>query len=356
MRTRLVSVSVLSVVALLSACGSGGSGQSSAPTGGGTANKKVALVIAQGGLGDESYNDLANAGFTAAAKKNGLDGQHIESADVVAQGEQLLRRAGTSGFGLVIDLEFSHGEVLPTIAKAYPQVDWVFLNNKISGDNIASILFNEQDSSYLAGALAAMMTTQTGNPKINPDKKIGVIGGTKSVGIDKFLSGYVQGAHDVDKDVQVLTAYSNSFGDPAKGTQLADTMFQQGADIVYQVAGGTGAGVIQSAKRNNHYAIGVDDNQDKLAPGFVLTSVLKRSDLAVQKVVDLYAGGRFPGGQTITLGLNEGGVGLTDFQYTKQDIPQDVQTKVADLQKKIASGELKVWNVVDQGYPTWLNG
>jgi len=346
-RTRLVSLVLVPVVALLTACGS------ETPA---ASPKKAALVIAQGGLGDESYNDLAMAGFTAVTEEKGIEGQPIESNDVVAQGEQMLRRAATSGYGLVIDLEFSHGELLPAIASSYPQVNWVFLNDRIDGPNIASILFAEHDGSYLAGALAAMMTTQTGNPKINPDKKIGVVGGTKSVGIDKFLSGYIQGAKDVDHTVEVLTAYSNSFGDPTRGAQLADAMFAQGADIVYQVAGGTGAGVIESAKRNNRYAIGVDDDQDKLAPGFVLTSVLKRSDLAVREAVRLYADGRFPGGQTINLGLAEGGVGLTDFQYTKQDIPQQARDKVADLKNRIEKGELKVWNVIEQGYPSWLSG
>jgi basic membrane protein A len=347
MRTRLVSLSLLSVVALVAACGSE---TPAAPP------KKAALVIAQGGLGDESYNDLAMAGFNAAKAEKGVDGGPIESTDVVGQGEQLLRRAATSGYGLVIDLEFSHGEILPTVASAYPQVNFVFLNNKIDGPNIASVLFAEHDSSYLAGALAAQMTTQTGNPKINPDKKIGVIGGTKSVGIDKFLSGYIEGAKAVDPAVEVLTAYSNTFGDPTKGSQLAETMFQQGADIVYVVAGGTGAGVIEAAKKNNHYAIGVDDNQDKLAPGFVLTSVLKASDLAVRRMIEAFADNKFPGGQTITLGLAEGGVGLTDYEFTKNEIPESVRTKVDDLKKKIISGELKVWNVIDQGYPAWLQG
>jgi basic membrane protein A and related proteins len=335
------------LVALVAACGSESPAAQS---------RKAALVIAQGGLGDDSYNDLAMAGFTAVTKEKDIEGQAIESNDVVAQGEQILRRAATSGYGLVIDLEFSHGEVLPAIAAAYPRVNWVFLNNRIEGANIASILFAEHDSSYLAGALAAMMTTQTGNPKINPDKKIGVIGGTKSVGIDKFLSGYIQGAKDVDQSVEVLTAYSNSFGDPTRGAQLADAMFAQGVDIVYQVAGGTGAGVIESAKRNNRYAIGVDDDQDELAPGFVLTSVLKRTDLAVREAVELHADGRFPGGRTINLGLAEGGVGLTEFTYTKQDIPQPVQDAVAGLRDRIEKGELKVWNVIDQGYPSWLSG
>jgi basic membrane protein A len=348
MRTSLVSLALVPVAVFAAACGSDTASQ--APP------RKAALIIAQGGLGDESYNDLAMSGFTASTKEKGIDGQPIESSDVVAQAEPLLRRAATSDYGLVIDLEFSHGEILPTIATAYPQVNFVFLNNKINGSNIASVLFAEHDSSYLAGALAGLMTTQTGNPKINPDKKIGVIGGTKSVGIDKFLSGYIQGAKDVDPAIEVLTAYSNTFGDPTKGAQLADAMFQQGADIVYQVAGGTGAGVIESAKRNNRYAIGVDDNQDKLAPGFVLTSVLKRSDLAVRRVVELYADNKFPGGQTISLGLKEGGVGLTEFQYTKQEIPEPIRMKVNDLKTKIESGELKVWNVIDQGYPAWLQG
>ncbi|RSM70275.1 BMP family ABC transporter substrate-binding protein [Kibdelosporangium aridum] len=349
MRTRLVSLSLLSVVALVaSGCSSETTPQ--APP------KKAALVIAQGGLGDESYNDLAMSGFTAATKEKGVEGQHIESSDVVAQGEQLLRRAGTSGYGLVIDLEFSHGEILPTIAAAYPNVQWAFLNNKIDGPNITSVLFAEHDGSYLAGALAAMMTTQTGNPKINADKKIGVIGGTKSVGIDKFLSGYIQGAKDVDQSIEVLTAYSNAFGDPTKGSQLAETMFQQGADIVYHVAGGTGAGVIEAAKKNNRYAIGVDDNQDKLAPGFVLTSVLKRADLGVRRVVDAYGDNKPLGGQVINLGLADGAVGLTDFEFTKNEIPETVRAKVDELKQKIISGQLKVWNVIDQGYPAWLQG
>jgi basic membrane protein A len=346
MRTPLVSLALVTVSALLAACGT----ETAAPPA-----KKAAMVIAQGGLGDESYNDLAMSGFTSTAKERNVEAQPIESKDVVGQGEQMLRRAATTGFGLVIDLEFSHGEVLPAIATAYPQVNFMFLNKEVPGANVMSVLFAEHDGSYLAGALAALMTTQTGNPKINPDKKIGVIGGTKSVGIDKFLAGYIQGAKDVDPSVEVLVAYSNTFGDPTKGAQLTESMYSQGADIVFHVAGGTGAGVIQAAKQSNHYAIGVDTDQDKLAPGFVLTSMVKRADLAVRKAVEFYADGKFPGGQTVNLGLGDGGVGLSDFQFTKQDIPEPVKAKVEELKDKIVKGDLKVWNVITQGYPAWLS-
>lgn len=319
-------------------------------------DRKAAMVIAQGGTGDESYNDLAMTGFTAVTRDRGLEGSPIETDDVVAQGEQMLRRAATGGYGLVIDLEYTHAELIPAIAAEYPKVKWMILNAEAKGDNVLSVLFAEQDGSYLAGALAAMMTTATGNPKINPDKKLGVIGGTKSVGIDKFISGYVQGAKDVDPAIEVLVSYSSTFGDPAKGSQMATTMYEQGADIVFHVAGGTGSGVIQAAKATNHYAIGVDTDQDDLAPGFVLTSMVKRTDLAVRRTVEMYADDRFTGGQTLALGLGDGGVSLSEFKHTKQDIPEQFRSKVDELKSKIISGELKVWNVVNQGYPAWLSG
>ncbi|GAB3495964.1 BMP family ABC transporter substrate-binding protein [Amycolatopsis cihanbeyliensis] len=317
---------------------------------------KAALVIAQGGIGDESYNDLALSGFESSTEKHGIEGSPIESADIVAQGEQILRRAATTGFGLVIDLEFSHGEILPTVAAEHPDVRWAILNTEVRGENVLSIMFAEHEGSYLAGALAAMMTTQTGNPKINPAKKIGVIGGTKSVGIDKFVSGYVQGARETDPEVEVLVKYSNTFGDPATGRQLASTMYEQGADIVFQVAGGTGAGVIQEAADAGRYAIGVDTNQDDIAPGHVLTSMVKRSDQAVARTVARFAEGRFTGGETLTLGLSEGGVGLTGFEHTKQDIPEPIRTRIGELREEIVDGRRDVWNVVSQGYPSWLTG
>lgn len=345
----------MAALLLLSACssttaGSGSSGGSDVELG------SAALVVAQGGLGDESYNDLAYSGFQSGLEKNGIEGTPIESDDVVGQGEQILRRAGDEGLGIVIDLEYSHAEVLPTVASDYPDTDWVLVNAEASGDNVASVLFQEQEGSYLAGALAAMHTTDTSDPKINEDKVIGVIGGTQSTGIDKFLVGYIQGAMDVDPDVKVLTAYSNDFADPTKGQQLAESMFEQGADIVYAVAGGTGAGVIQAAEDAGRYAIGVDSNQDAVAPGSVLTSMLKKTDVAMETILGQYADGDFPGGETVNLGLAEDGVGLSDFEFTKDAIGQDTIDAVDDLKQQIIDGDITVWNVVTDGYPDFYSG
>lgn len=317
---------------------------------------QAALIIAQGGLGDESYNDLALAGFERGVAATGLDGSPIESDDIVAQGEQVLRRAAESDFGLLVDLEFSHGEIFPTVAADYPEVNFAILNLEIPGDNIASILFQEQEGSYLAGALAALQTTTTDDPQINPETVIGVIGGTKSVGIDKFIVGFLQGARDTNPDVEVLVTYTDNFADPALGQQQAQAMFEQGADIVYHVAGGTGAGVIQAADEAGRYAIGVDTDQDGLAPGNVLTSMIKRTDVAVEEILTRYAEGDFPGGETITLGLAEDGVGLSPFTHTGQAIPQETRDRIEELQQQIIDGELEVWNVVEQGYPEYFAG
>jgi len=306
-------------------------------------------------LGDESYNDLAYAGFKKGLADNNLTGNPIESADIVAQGEQVLRRAGQENLGLVVDLEYSHAEILPKVAADFPKTSWVLLNAEATGSNVASVLFQEQEGSYLAGALAAIQTSRTSDPKINSQKVIGVIGGTKSVGIDKFIVGFIQGARDTDPDVKVLTAYSNDFANPTLGQQLAKSMFDQGADIVYAVAGGTGSGVIQAATDAGHYAIGVDANQDGVAPGSVLTSMLKKTDVAVETILADYARGSFPGGQTVSLGLAENGVGLTDFQYTKDAIGEDTIAKIDDLRQQIIDGKIKVWNVVTDGYPDYYS-
>lgn len=317
-------------------------------------DKLAALVIAQGGLGDQSYNDLAYAGFQRALKETGIKGRPVESKDVVAQATDILRRASDAGFGLIVDLEYAHGQAMLDVAKDYPNTRYVVLNQVRQAPNIASVLFQEQEGSYLAGMLAAVVTTDTSIKGINAQPIIGVIGGTKSTGIDKFIVGYIQGAKAVDPKIEVKVAYANTFGDPAVGLQMAKAMFEQGADIVYQVAGGTGMGVIQAAKGAGRYAIGVDSDQDGVAPGAVLASMIKRTDVAVETLVKNFAAGKFDGGKVVTFGLKENGVGLSDMKHTKSLIPAAILQRVDAARQDILSGKIKVWNVVEQGYPDFF--
>jgi basic membrane protein A len=317
---------------------------------------KVALIIAQGGLGDQSYNDLAYSGFRKAEASLPIVGHVIQSPDIVSQGRAILQAAGQAGYDLVVDLEFSTGDALKAVGPTFPKTHWMIVNLPSSGPNITGYLFNEQDGSYLAGALAALVTRNTRITGINKQKVIGAIGGVKSPGIDKFLVGYIQGAHRIDKSVKVLTAYANNFGDPAKGKELADSMFSQNADIVYQVAGGTGVGIIQAAQQRKHYAIGVDTDQDSLAPGHVLTSMIKRTDFAVYDSIDRLVCGKLKGGSSVTLGLKQGAVGISPMKFTRRLVPSAYVKQVNRLRQQIISGKIHVWNVISQGYPSWFKG
>ncbi len=312
-------------------------------------DRPAALIISQSGLGDQSYNDLAHAGFQRALAETGIKGRTVESKEVVAQADEILRRASDAGFGLILDLEFAHGEPIAAVARDYPEIDYVILNQVVQGDNIASVVFREQEGSYLAGVLAAGMTTQTGIDGINEQAVLGVIGGTKSAGIDKFVVGFIQGAKSVDPDVEVKVGYSNNFADPALGMQMANAMFDDGTDIVYHIAGGTGIGVIEAAKESGHFAIGVDTDQDGLAPGHVLTSMIKRGDVAVERVVKDYAAGNFPRGDVISLGLAEDGVGLSEMEHTRDIIPAEVLARVDAARAGILDGSIQVWDVLSQG-------
>ena len=315
------------------------------PVAQGQSDYSVALIIAQGGLGDRSYNDSAFAGLTLAAAELGVRVVPIESSDPVGEAEQLLRTAAESGFDLVITLEFSHFEPLARIAPDYPDTLFAIVNIVVEQPNVVSIMFDEHTGSYLAGALAALVTTAPDLEQVNPEAVIGAIGGVQSSGIDVFLYGYLQGACDINPDVQVLFAYSNDFGDPTKGRELALAMHEQKADVVFQVAGGTGAGVIEAAKDKNFFAIGVDSDQDYMAPGNVLTSMLKRVDVAVYDTIERAVNGDLEGGTVLQYGLEENGVGLSEMTYTRHIIPVEFMDQVADLRAQIEAGELEVIDI-----------
>ena len=306
---------------------------------------RVALIIAQGGLGDRSYNDLAFAGLTLAAQDFGVEVVPIESPDPVGEGEQLLRTAVEAGFDLVITLEFSHFDPLARVAPDYPDTLFSIVNIVVEGDNIVSIMFDEHTGSYLAGMMGALVTTDDSIEQTNDEAILGAIGGVQSSGIDVFLYGFLQGACAVNPDSQVLIAYANGFGDPATGREIALSMNEQGADVVFQVAGGTGEGVIDAAKDENFFAVGVDSDQDFLAPGNVLTSMLKRVDVAVYDVISQVVDGSIEAGSVAQYGLDQDGVGLSDMTYTRHIIPREYMEQVAEAREAIVNGEIDVIDI-----------
>ncbi|MGH3221797.1 MAG: BMP family lipoprotein, partial [Streptosporangiaceae bacterium] len=297
---------------------------------------------------------FANAGMQKAIKQfPGLSGKPIQDPQIDTHGIQDLTEAAQAGYGLIIDLDFGTLDNLNQVAAKFPNTSFVFVDGVAKGSNVTNAVFNVQNSSYLCGMVAAMAVD---NPAVNKTGKkiIGAVGGAKSPGIDQFLAGYQQGAQAVDPKIKVLMAYANNFADPTIGAELANAMFDQGALVVYQVAGVTGLGVIKAASQRGLYAIGVDSDQDGLAPGHVLTSSIKRTDTAVYDVISDYAQGKLPGGQTVYYDLPNG-VGITNMQYTKSLFTAADLAKLQKTESDIESGALKVWNVPTQGYPPWFD-
>ncbi len=314
---------------------------------------KVALIISDAGLGDKGFNDLANAGMKKAVSElKGATGKAIQDPQIDTHGVQDLTQAAQAGYGLVIDLDYGTSANLVQVAKKFPKTHFVLVDNTATGANITSQMFYVQDSSYLSGMVAALAVDSSTVNKTGK-KIIGAIGGIKSPGIDEFLVGYEQGARAVDPKIQVKIAYANNFADPTIGANLANSMYDQGALVVYQVAGVTGLGVLKAAKQRNRYAIGVDSNQDADQPGHVLTSSLKRTDTAVYDAITDYAKGTLQGGKTVYYGLPNG-VGITDLKYTKSLFTAAQLAKVQAAETAIENKTLKVWDVPTQGYPSWF--
>lgn len=294
---------------------------------------KIGLIFAEGGLGDQSFNDAAYRGLMQAKEELGVEVIYVEPADI-AEMEEHQRAYADLGLDLVIVIGFIHQSALVEVSSDYPNVHFAIVDDMVDNPNVTSLVFEEHEGSFLVGMLAGLMTeTNT----------IGFVGGMEVPLIRKFEIGFIEGAKYANPDVEVLVNYAGAFDDPGRGRELAVSQNERGADIVYHAAGGTGSGVIDAAVANGFYAIGVDSDQDYMAPGTVLTSMVKRVDTAVFEVIKAVVDGTLEGG-VWSFGIEDGGVGTSEFKYTKELIPQSVLDAIEDAKQKIISGEIVVSN------------
>lgn len=293
---------------------------------------RAAMVTDVGGIGDESFNASAWRGLERARKELGAEVRYLESRTATDYVRNLTALA-RQGFNVVFAIGFLMQGALPKVAPRFPKVYFGIVDGKAPNlPNCVSLVFNEQEGSYLVGALAGAFT------KTNI---VGFVGGMNVPLIKKFEYGYRAGVLTTNPKAKVLVGYTGNWDDVSKGRELALTQFNQGADIIYHAAGRCGIGVIRAAqqKGKGYYAIGVDSDQDHLAPGFVLTSMMKRVDNAVFDVCKRVAERRFISG-TIVYGLKEKGVGLSPMRFTRRLVPQRVMAKVAKLEQMIVQGKV----------------
>ena len=345
-RRKFLALSLFALVPILAGCpnktGSKGPGGVVSTTGGsgtigpGSTEKKLTagLVTDVGGINDKSFNASAWAGLEKAKAELGAETKYVESrqnADYVPN----LSRFGKEKYRIVFAVGGMMQDAVREVADKYPETFFVLIDGEdLKLKNVLSYRFREEEGSFLAGALAGLMT------KTNV---IGFVGGQEMPLIEKFQYGYQYGAQMVNPNVNVLVGYAGKFDDPAKGQEVALNQMSSRADVIFHAAGGSGIGVIKAvaSKPAGVWAIGVDQDQDDLAKGRVLTSMIKRVDKAVFDACDLLKKDKLDRGE-IVWGFKEDGVGLSEMKYTKKDIPAEALSKIEELKAKIIDGKLPV--------------
>lgn len=330
---RVAAPAMALALALASALGACGGGGERTPAEEGF---RVGLVFDVGGKGDRSFNDSAVQGLERARTDFGVTVSDFEPGQD-ADREVGLRKLAARGYDVVVAVGFLFTDAVRSVAADFPRVSFVLIDGRVEGAaNVASVLFREQEGSFLVGALAALKS-ETGT--------LGFVGGMDVPLIHRFEAGYVAGARHVRPDVKVLVGYAGvrpeAFADPVRGKEIALSQIDQGADIVFHAAGVTGLGVIEAARERGRLAIGVDSNQNDVAPGTVLTSMVKRVDNAVYREVAAAVGGDFHGGVE-ELGLAEEGVGFAVDEHNRALLPEALLERAAALRDSIVAGTIVV--------------
>jgi basic membrane protein A len=306
---------------------------------------KPAIVYDLGGKFDKSFNEGVYNGAEQFKKQSGIEYRDFEIQND-AQREQALRRFARDGFSPVVAVGFSQASALEKVAKEFPGTKFTLIDMVVDLPNVQSVVFKEHEGSFLVGLLAA---------KASKTGKVGFVGGMDIPLIRKFACGYVQGVKFGNPQAEVFQNMTGTTGaawnDPVKGAELAKAQIDRGADVIYHAAGGTGIGVLRAAADAGKLGIGVDSNQNALHPGRVLTSMLKRVDVATAKSFSDARDNTWKPGVTV-LGLREDGVGWALDDSNKALVSDATKAAADKASADIVSGAIKVHDYMsDQKCP-----
>ena len=296
---------------------------------------KPGLLYDMGGKFDKSFNEASYEGAEKFKQETGVEYVEFEVSNE-AQREQALRRFAEDGRNPIVMAGFAWGSALETVAEEFPETTFAIIDMVVDKPNVRSVVYKEQEGSYLVGLLAA---------KASQSGKVGFVGGMQVPLIGKFECGYVAGVMETRPDATVIRNYTGdtpaAWNDPTRGAEITRSQIDQGADVIYHAAGGTGVGVLQAAADAGKLGIGVDANQNHLHPGHVLTSMLKRVDVAVYNAFTDARDGKFTAGVN-ALGLAEDGVGYALDEHNASLISDEMKAAAEEAKAKIISGEIKI--------------
>ena len=304
-------------------------------TGASAADISPAVVFDMGGKFDKSFNEGVYNGVEKFKTETGISYREFEVTNET-QREQALRRMAQRGADPVVGVGFAQGPAMEKVAKEFPDTRFTIIDMVVDLPNVQSVVFKEQEGSFLVGALAAA-ASQSG--------KVGFVGGMDIPLIRRFACGYEQGAKHANADAEVIQNMTGTtpaaWNNPSKGGELAKSQFDRGVDVVYAAAGGTGLGVYQAAKDGGKLAIGVDSNQNYLHPGTMLTSMLKRVDVAAYNAFKGAQDGTWKPGIQV-LGLAEGGIDWALDEHNEKLVTPDMKAMIEKVKADIISGSISV--------------
>lgn len=282
---------------------------------------KVTLVLDEGGVNDESFNQSAWNGAKAIEEKYGVEIGYIESkqeSDYI----QNIESAIDNGSDVVVGVGFKIADKMLEAAENYPDTKFVMIDATYEEipENMVTTTFNEEESGYLAGLVAG---------KMSKSNKFGFVGGMDIPTVSQFAVGYEKALKEINPENELLIQYANSFTDSAKGKAIAQTMYKQDVEIIFTAGGGVNTGVFESARELKKYAVGVDLPCSKLAPENIITSALKNINIGVEKSVESAINGTFEGGKNVVYSLENGGVGYEKTDLIPEDIIEFVDGKMA---------------------------
>ncbi|MDE1994042.1 MAG: BMP family ABC transporter substrate-binding protein [Rhizobiaceae bacterium] len=304
------------------------------------ADKFSAVYVMSDNLGDMGFNDNAATGFSRA-QKEGVKTRLLQASPTDPQlWRQNLEAVSNSGDWSVIFTGPNMHDNLAAVAPQHPDQKYVFFDDQLAAPNVLSVKYAQNEGSYLAGVLAATAATDKQDfPLTSGDPKIAVVAGMDLPVIQDFILGFKQGAKTVVPDIDVQVIFIGNFNDAQKAYDLTKTAIENGANVVYNVAGPAGLGILKGAADANKYAIGVDSNQNGLHPKNVLASMLKNTGNSIYDSIKEIQAGKAKFGTLEIYGLANDGVGLV---YNDDIVPATVKTKVDEAKAKVVSGAIKV--------------
>jgi len=317
---------------------------------------QVAIVYPVAGLGDQGFSDNAQQGLIQAEEELGIEyseGEPSSNAEYQDFHNQFAASQNPD-YDLIIGLTFDQVTPIENVSSDFPDQNWTLIDAAVQDrDNVSNISFSEHEGSYLAGTLAGHVATngfESDSASAPGEGVVGFVGGARNPVIERFEAGYRAGVKDFDQSIEFRSAYAGAFNAPDQGQSIAQSMYNEGADIVYHAAGGTGIGMFEAAQEAGRPCIGVDTDQSVTASDYqdvIVASMLKRMDSAVYTTIENVENGDFDGSSNVTLGLEEDAHELVYGQSIGDAVSDEASQMVDDARQAIIDGDISPPESVD---------